>query len=35
MVNEMFKINAYFDEDCEEIEKLISIYIIAKIEKAT
>ena len=32
-MNETFKINVYFDEKGEEIEKLISHYLIDIIEK--
>ena len=32
-MNETFKINVYFDEKGEEIENLISYFLIDKIEK--
>ena len=32
-MNEVFKINMYFDEKSEEIEKLISHLLISKLEK--
>lgn len=34
-MNESFKINMYFDEKGEEIEKLISHLLINKLEKTT
>lgn len=34
-MNELFKINMYFDEKGEEIEKLISHLLINKLEKTT
>lgn len=34
-MNEAFKINMYFDEKGEEIEKLISHLLISKLEKTT
>ena len=34
-MNEAFKINMYFDEKGEEIEKIISHLLISKLEKTT
>lgn len=34
-MNESFKINMYFDEKGEEIEKLISHILVNKLEKTT
>lgn len=33
MVNETFKINVYFDEEGEEIEKIIFEFILSSIER--
>lgn len=32
-MNETFKINMYFDEKGEELEKIISYFLISKLEK--
>lgn len=34
-MKESFKVNMYFDEKGEEIEKLISHFLIGKLEKTT
>lgn len=33
-MNESFKINVYFDEQGEELEKIITYFLINKIEKS-
>lgn len=34
MMNEEFKINAYFDKNGEELEKLIAYYLITVLENS-